>query len=151
MTKTLTANVAVVGKWYYAGDRVGHEIPEDVAEKIVNPKVWTYETEAERPAGTEPKSTTGAQLVARVAVAGKWYGPGDDVPDDVARRIQNPKVWEGGKVPTFDDKPAEAKADADTPAETPADQADDEDPADTAESEDATARPARRGGRRTGA
>ena len=33
------------------------------------------------------------QLVSRVAVNGVWYGPGDDVPADVAAKIRNPKAW----------------------------------------------------------
>lgn len=36
-----------------------------------------------------------ANLNTHVNVDGTWYGPGSDVPDEVAARITNPKVWEG--------------------------------------------------------
>ncbi len=36
---------------------------------------------------------TKRKLATRVAVAGRWYGPGDDIPDDVAAQIRNPKAW----------------------------------------------------------
>lgn len=35
----------------------------------------------------------GRQLVAFVHVDGQVYGPGDDVPDEVAEKITNPKAW----------------------------------------------------------
>lgn len=145
MAKHLNTNVAVGNVWYRPGDRVGDQIPDDVAEKITNPKVWSYGDGEEPPAETT-RSTTGAELVARVAVGGIWYGPGDDVPDDVARRITNPKVWKGGKAPTFGtDSTAAAKADdEEKPAGDTAEQAQ-TDEADTAETEDAgDRRPARR-------
>ncbi len=151
MAKTLNTTVAVGGVWYRAGARVGDQIPEDVAEKITNPKVWSYDDADEGPEEEERKSTTGAQLVARVAVGGQWYGPGDDVPDDVARRITNPKVWEGGKLPFAEEKPAKADAAAAKPADEPAAQAEAQtSDADTAaEDTDAAgeSRPARRGRR----
>lgn len=50
-------------------------------------------------------------LVTRVSVLGTWYGPGDDVPDDIAARITNPKAW------TTADQ--DATADAATRAERP--------------------------------
>lgn len=149
MGKSLARNVAVAGTWYRAGDRVGDQIPADVAEKITNEKVWQYDDEDEQPKRPELKSTTGAQLTARVAVAGTWYGPGDDVPDDVARLITNPKVWEGGKAPSFDTGTREAEASAgEQPAGNTAGQAQ-TDEADTAPDDDADAdrRPARRGRR----
>lgn len=37
-------------------------------------------------------------------VAGVAYGPGDEVPSEVARRITNPNAWEGGVPPSFDDE-----------------------------------------------
>jgi hypothetical protein len=134
MAKTLNTNVSHGGVWYRAGDRVGDQIPDEVAEKITNPKVWAY-SDDEQPEPEEAKSTTGAQLVARVAVGGAWYGPGDDVPDDVARRITNPKVWEGGKAPFADEKKtAAANAPAEQSAPEPAAQAEAQTPpADTAE------------------
>lgn len=33
------------------------------------------------------------KLASRIAVAGRWYRPGDDIPDDVAAKITNPKAW----------------------------------------------------------
>lgn len=147
MAKTLNTNVSHAGVWYRPGYRVGDQIPEDIADKITNPRVWDYTDDDDEPKPEEPKSTTGARLVARVAVAGVWYGPDDDVPDDVARRITNPKVWEGGKAPTFDTGSTDAaKADneVEQPAGDTADQAQ-KDETETAESEDAgERRPARR-------
>jgi hypothetical protein len=43
-----------------------------------------------------------AKLARDVAVDGQWYGPsyGDaDVPDEVAKRITNPRAWPDGEVP----------------------------------------------------
>lgn len=34
-----------------------------------------------------------AKLNTNVNVDGVWYGPDSDLPDDVAARITNPKVW----------------------------------------------------------
>ena len=48
--------------------------------------------------------TAGRKLNSRVVVAGRWYGPGDEIPDDVAARITNPKVWEGGVAPAGSDE-----------------------------------------------
>lgn len=56
-----------------------------------------------------------ARLAGFVHVDGVVYGPGDSVPADVARRITNPKAWEGGVPPSLDD---EATAGADV-AEPP--------------------------------
>ena len=33
------------------------------------------------------------RLASYVEVGGNWYGPEDDVPDDVAAKIGNPKAW----------------------------------------------------------
>jgi hypothetical protein len=44
------------------------------------------------------------RLKAFVHVAGSVYGPGDEVPAEVARLITNPKAWEGGVPPVFDDE-----------------------------------------------
>ncbi len=33
------------------------------------------------------------KLATNVFVDGKWYGPEDDVPADVAKQIENPDVW----------------------------------------------------------
>lgn len=40
------------------------------------------------------KKSTGKNLVTNVHVDGEVYGPGDDVPADVAKRITNPKAWD---------------------------------------------------------
>lgn len=39
------------------------------------------------------------KLARYVTVAGKTYGPGDDVPAEIAEQIRNPKAW----VPTDED------------------------------------------------
>ena len=39
------------------------------------------------------------KLAAYVFAGNRWFGPGDDVPADVAAEITNPKAWVGGKVP----------------------------------------------------
>lgn len=36
-----------------------------------------------------------ARLSIHVNVDGTWYGPESEVPDEVAARITNPKVWVG--------------------------------------------------------
>lgn len=100
--RKLAGAVHIGGKWYQAGD----EVPDDVAAQITNPKLWaTAEGGEEGDAGTavartEPGTASGARLTGRVNVAGRWYGPYDPIPDDVAAQITNPKVWEGGKLPT---------------------------------------------------
>jgi hypothetical protein len=45
------------------------------------------------------------ELVAYVHVAGRVFAPGDDVPDEYAKKITNPAAWEGeapAKAPEFD-------------------------------------------------
>lgn len=95
--RKLATSVNIDGTWYRAGDT----LPEDVAAKVRNPKVFALEDgeEADQPR-TEPGTPTGARLASRVQVDGKWYGPNDAVPDDVAARITNPRAWEGGKAPS---------------------------------------------------
>ncbi len=39
------------------------------------------------------------KLTAFVNVDGTWYGPADDVPAEVAAKIQNPKAWAAGSAP----------------------------------------------------
>lgn len=39
------------------------------------------------------------KLARHVTVAGKTYGPGDDVPAEIAEQIRNPKAW----LPTDED------------------------------------------------
>jgi hypothetical protein len=138
--KKLTGAVHIAGKWYQAGD----EVPDDVAAQITNPKLWASAGgDDEGGAGTaavptEPGTTSGARLASRVSVAGRWYGPYDPIPDDVAAQITNPKAWEGGKLPSLQESvpsgerevtagavTAERSADADTADATsaPADMA----------------------------
>jgi len=45
------------------------------------------------------------KLAVYVHVDGQAYGPGDEVPTDVAKRITNPDAWEGGEVPVFEEEP----------------------------------------------
>lgn len=47
-----------------------------------------------------------AQLNTYVSVDGTWYGPGSDLPDDVAAQIANPKVWAEGSNPVSGQVPA---------------------------------------------
>lgn len=121
--KKLGRATTVAGKTYLPGD----ELPDDVAEKITNPKAWIPDdepTEADadpdRPAGT----ASGHRLAKTVTVGGRSYGPEDPLPDDVAERITNPKAWEGGELPNLTaKKTAEPKPTGDikTPAKsTPA-------------------------------
>jgi len=42
---------------------------------------------------------TDRKLARHVTVAGKTYGPGDDVPAEIAEQIRNPKAW----IPTDED------------------------------------------------
>lgn len=104
--RKLATSVNIDGTWYRAGDT----LPEDVAAKVRNPKVFAPEEgeEADQPR-TEPGTPTGARLATRVQVGGKWYGPDDAVPDDVAAQITNPRAWEGGQTPSAA-APAEAGA-----------------------------------------
>lgn len=44
----------------------------------------------------------GKKLAKNVHVGGEVYGPGSEVPDDVAEQITNPKAWED----EADEKPA---------------------------------------------
>lgn len=46
----------------------------------------------------------GKKLNTHVWVDGTWYGPDDDVPAEVAKQIDNPKVWESDE--DADAKPA---------------------------------------------
>lgn len=97
MPKTIAQRVFAGGQWWEVGD----EPPEAVAATIRNPRVWSTD-EDDTDTDTAPAARRdGPRLAGRVAVGGQWYGPDDDVPDDVARRITNPKAWEGGELPTF--------------------------------------------------
>ena len=49
------------------------------------------------------------ELKRRVTVAGATYGPGDDVPADVAEKITNPKAW----VPVDEDDTTNGDANPD--------------------------------------
>jgi hypothetical protein len=151
MGKQLKTAVEVDGRWYKAGDRPGEEITDEDVEKIRNPKVWEYTdgTEPDR----NPAKPVGAQLVKRVDVDGVWYGPGDEIPADVAAKIRNPKVWEGGKVPeTATTENVAARDEPATTASGEQDRGGDAEgraaTADTAEQDDDSDAPAR-AGRRT--
>lgn len=156
--RKLAAAVHVAGKWY----RVGDEVPDDVAAQITHPRAWAPADDeggqVDSTVHTEAGTQSGARLVGRVNVGGQWYGPYDPIPDDVAKQITNPKVWEGGKLPTLQESApsgerevtagtvtSEASADADMAAAGPAD-------ADTAaepDNDDASAaaeKPTRRSG-----
>lgn len=50
----------------------------------------------------------GRRLNTFVHIDGQVYGPSSDVPDEVAERITNPKVWDDGELPDADDTPAKA-------------------------------------------
>jgi hypothetical protein len=99
--RKLAGAVYIGGKWYQVGD----EVPDDVAAQITNPKLWADAADEGGQAGStarlEPGTASGARLVGRVNVGGKWYGPYDPIPDDVAAQITNPKVWDGGTLPTL--------------------------------------------------
>jgi hypothetical protein len=94
--KKLARSVNYKGVWYKAGESV----PDDIAAQI-NPKAFAVDDETGQVAkrGPDGGTSSGARLAARVSVGGTWYGPDTPVPDDVARLITNPKVWEGGQVP----------------------------------------------------
>ena len=51
-------------------------------------------------AAKKPAAGKARELVTTVYVDGVAYGPGDDVPADVAERITNPKAW--GEEPDAD-------------------------------------------------
>lgn len=102
--KKLARSVHYKGVWYKAGASV----PDDIAEKI-NPKAFAVDTdtgEVEQ-RGPDGGTSSGARLAGRVSVGGAWYGPDTPVPDDVARLITNPKLWEGGQVPDLPQTTAE--------------------------------------------
>lgn len=46
----------------------------------------------------------GKKLAAYVHVEGQAYGPEDDVPADVAKKIGNPKAWESQDSKSADKK-----------------------------------------------
>jgi hypothetical protein len=48
---------------------------------------------------------SGRKVAAYVHVAGQVFAPGDEVPDDVAKKITNPAAWGDDEA---DDKPAES-------------------------------------------
>lgn len=157
MAQQLRTAVEVEGRWYRAGDRPGEEIPAGDVEKIRNPKVWEY-TDGTKPE-RNPVKPVGAQLVKRVDVDGVWYGPGDEVPADVAAKIRNPKVWEDGKVPdttepaAAEQAPATGEAGATpgrpAPAEDKAKAADAGDTEQEQQGDDADGKPSARRGRRS--
>ena len=100
--RKLAKRVFVDGQWWGPGP-----VPDEVAEKIRNPKVWASDDESA--GGGEPTdgdgarekagTRSGARLARTVHVDGRPYGPGDQIPDEVAARIRNPRAWEGGVLP----------------------------------------------------
>lgn len=40
-----------------------------------------------------PRKKADRELIAHVWVDGACYGPGSDIPADVAKQITNPKAW----------------------------------------------------------
>ncbi len=52
------------------------------------------------------------KLAGAVFAGGRWYRPGDDVPDDVAKTITNPGAWTEGDAPGTDEAATSAKPDA---------------------------------------
>ncbi len=118
--RKLAGSVYLDGKWWRPGDTM----PEEVAEKVTNPKVFAKDTidEATGEPPAEPGAPSGPRLSRRVNVGGTWYGPDDPVPADVASRITNPKAWEGGKAPGGD-APAAATSTGDASAAGKADTA----------------------------
>lgn len=110
-SRKLATRIAVAGRWYGPDD----DIPDDVAAKITNPKAWAADRGADTTVA-EPGTSTGARLASRVQVDGRWYGPADEVPDEVAARIKNPKAWVGGMLP---DAAGTEAVTADEPDQTP--------------------------------
>lgn len=45
----------------------------------------------------------GRRLVTFVHVDGQVYGPNDDVPAEVAKRIENPDAWDGSDSDSGDE------------------------------------------------
>ncbi|MBQ1047860.1 hypothetical protein KBX50_05225 [Micromonospora sp. C51] len=95
--KRLATTVYVAGRAWGPAD----DVPAEVAELITNPKAWATDDEPEPKEAKTRKAGTraGVRLASTVHVGGRSYGPDDEVPDDVARRVTNPKAWEGGKAP----------------------------------------------------
>lgn len=97
--RRLITYVEVDGTWYGPDDG---DIPPNIADKIQNPRVWTTTAEqaaADEVAGRQVGTNSGGRLVTYVDVDGTMYGPEDYLPDRIAARIQNPKVWKGGRLP----------------------------------------------------
>lgn len=63
--------------------------------------------------------TSAKKLVAYVHVGGQVYGPGSDVPAEVAKQITNPKAWGDEPEP---EKKAPAKKVASSKTEHPTEQ-----------------------------
>ncbi len=95
--RTLATRVAVGGRWYGPEDG---PIPDEVAAKIRNPKVWASAGDAQTSKkAAKAGAPTGARLARAVSVGGRWYGPDDEIPADVAAKIRNPKAWADGVMP----------------------------------------------------
>lgn len=105
--KKLARNVTVGTTTYGPGD----DVPDEVMDKIRNPKAFIPDGDAleDENDGRDAGTSTGHRLASTVVVDGRAYGPKDPVPDRIARKIRNPKAWEGGNVPHFDDDADGAK------------------------------------------
>lgn len=95
----LARHITVGGATYGPDD----EVPPEVMEKITNPKAFVPVDEDAEPVdfGREAGTASGHKLASTVHIDGYTFGPNDPVPDHIARKIKNPKAWEGGKLPHF--------------------------------------------------
>ncbi|GAA3877861.1 hypothetical protein GCM10022243_48210 [Saccharothrix violaceirubra] len=60
-----------------------------------------------------------ARLNTHVSVNGDWYGPDDDVPDEVADRITNPDVWSEPPSRRVQESEPDAEGEGEGPADMP--------------------------------
>ncbi len=114
--RRLAGPVTVGGRTYRPDD----DLTDDVIAQIRNPKAWAVDPEEAAAEAARPKvggTASGARLATRVTVNGRTYTPDDELPDDVAVQIRNPKVWEGGKVPDLSTPSAGQESKAPSPTE----------------------------------
>ncbi len=110
MGKRLNTRVEVDGTWY--GPDTG-DVPDDVAAKITNPKLWVVDGGSD---GVGEKRTaqagtrSGARLARYVEVGGVTYGPDDPVPDEVAEQVTNPGAWVDRRLPAVAARAVKAQA-----------------------------------------
>lgn len=96
------ARYVTVGSVTYGPD---DDVPAEVVEQIRNEKAWVSEEDAaeaeeKRAAKRKAGTKSGHRLATTVTVGGASYGPDDEISDEVAAQITNPKAWEGGKLST---------------------------------------------------